>query len=78
MCWADKLGCLWGFFVYSFLFVFMAKSDPRELYWFVTPDGLKLFFIVILLPWVALRLVDWLIGGPSRRSSRVRYYTIPR
>lgn len=64
MAWCDKIGLCW---VALLLIWPMLVSGPVE--------GAAAFFTIPVLriafaPWIILRVIDWIVGGPRRRGSR--------
>lgn len=73
MCWADRLGLLWILCATTF-FVVIAGDRGLMLGFLFFGPGLFLLFG----PWVFVRLVDMILGGPSRRHQTNTRRAIPR
>lgn len=71
MCWADKITALWAFIIYFGLFAF-SNDKSAALEWFFTWEGSKLLLILVLPIWAILRVIDWIAGGPAKRSGQIR------
>lgn len=68
MCWADRLTVLVCFLIAAFLFLVGGNFET------MTFDGWAMLALKVFLPiWLVLRFLDWLTGGPSRRSSTRRH-----
>lgn len=69
MIWADRLALVWAVIVYGVLALVgaFAPENPGA------SNALHALFFVIP-PWVILRLLDLMAGGPRRRRSYPLYY----
>lgn len=65
-CWADRLTVGWAVLSAGFL-VMLWRPDTPPL-----PAWGELLLYVVLPCWVALRTLDFLMGGPGRRAARAR------
>lgn len=65
MCWADKAAITVA--LTFWLLVFAITDDKQGMF---APGVLHEIIGFGLVIWIPLRLVDWLIGGPSRRAAR--------
>jgi hypothetical protein len=72
LAWCDKIGLAWGLFL---AFVLAAAWKGTWLWW---GDGLPPYWYglwefgwrFVGVPWLALRLLDMVTGGPSRRAGQ--------
>ena len=67
MCWADKLGVLWGLIVVLF-FVAIAEHKAG----LFTPVPFAEMMVFVIPVWIVLRIIDWIAGGPERRHGQIR------
>lgn len=80
LCWADKIALTWGALLFGFIFL---MQQPGGFYtMFFTAYGWSagtgpLIFKLILLPWLLLRGLDLLTGGPARRRGIPRVTVLP-
>jgi hypothetical protein len=74
-CWADKIP-LWIFLAVTLVLFVLGNLDndtPSGRWWaaFFSVDGF-LFLKFILPTWVVLRVIDFMVGGPTIRLARRR------
>ncbi len=69
LIWADKLAIFWATLVSLFFFC----VNGREAILGMLSDP-KAMFVLFGIPWIILRLLDWICGGPAAR----RRYAPPR
>jgi hypothetical protein len=69
LIWADRIAIFWAALLSLFFFCLNGReaiagmlSDPNAL------------FVLFGIPWIVLRLIDWVCGGPTAR----RRYAPPR
>jgi len=70
MCWADRLGVAWVCLMLIILVLALAaggQSAPGA------PSSGVGIFVAFLGPWILVRLLDLVLGGPMRRG-RQRYF----
>lgn len=77
MCWADKIGAVWAFIAYAGLLL-ISNDKGAALAFFVSGEGLKYALIVAFSPWIFLRFVDLILGGPQRRKGWIKVQAIDR
>lgn len=69
LCWADRAAVGWAILVFGALAFVGAFGDevpsPASNAWHA-------FLVFVLPPWVVLRVVDFVIGGPAKRRGQFR------
>ena len=72
MCWVEKIIVFWAVLIALF-FLVLTGGDPERWELMFQPAGLRILAFLVFVPWIILRLVDWISGGPSRRHRPGRY-----
>lgn len=69
LAWCDRLALIWGLVVIgAILFMQQPGGFERSLQAENIGEWGNLIFRIILVPWLVLRIIDLLSGGPARRS----------
>lgn len=74
ICWADRVVAAWALIVFAILILAGSGGThgAEPLYVFThnaNSGGLHALFILIGVPWLFLRGIDLLAGGPQRRAN---------
>lgn len=65
MAWCDRVAVAWWFL----LFVVMETAWKGDHFILADRGIWYIFFLIVGIPWLALRCVDFIIGGPARRRA---------
>lgn len=74
LCWADKIGLTLAFLAYAGLFL-ISNDKGAALAFFFSGAGLR-FLALCLSPWLVLRAIDFVAGGPQRRRGWIKVRAI--
>jgi hypothetical protein len=70
MAWCDKLAVIW--FAFLFLLALLHSGLPIAIAHLFDPTT----WAVVLVPWLFLRAIDWITGGPNRRRGRIHAHIV--
>ena len=73
LCLVDRIAIIWGVVL---IMGIVALQQPGGFAVSIQADNIidgwcMLLLKVVLLPWFILRVLDFILGGPSRRSYRI-------
>ncbi len=74
MIWADRVACFWGLlFLLGWTLLISVSGGPAQIVPFLLePHVLLMFLLAVGVPWLLLRALDFVFGGPIRRRGQVR------
>lgn len=75
MCWADRLAIFWAMLL---IVAILILQPPGGFAISISPENIidswgALLGKLVLIPWLVLRVIDLLLGGPRARSFKLPY-----